>query len=118
MRYSPSTAGRCGRSGSPHSSADAGETAPSLRSTWTRRRIRDVTDLQARPPAPDVPWYHRPFWVLVLLFFILGPLGLPYLWKSPRFSQGIKVVLTIAVVAYTGLLVGQTVALMHAMEDQ
>ena len=77
-----------------------------------------MTDLQARTPAPDVPWYHRPVWVLLLLFVVLGPLGLPYLWKSPRFSHGLKVVLTIAVVAYTGLLVEQTIALMHAMEDQ
>jgi hypothetical protein len=77
-----------------------------------------VTDPQARPAATDVSWYYRPFWVLVLLFLVLGPLGLPYLWKSPRFTHGMKVLLSIAVVAYTGLLIGQTVALMHAMEDQ
>ena len=76
-----------------------------------------MTDSQAAPPA-TVSWYYRPFWVLVLLFFILGPLGLPYLWKSPRFSHGMKIVLTIAVVAYTALLIWQTVAMMHAIEDQ
>jgi len=77
-----------------------------------------VTDPQTRTSPSDVPWYLRPIWVLVLLFFVLGPLGLPYLWKSPRFSQSLKIVLTIAVVAYTGLLVEQTVALMHVMQDQ
>jgi hypothetical protein len=77
-----------------------------------------VTDPHVPTQGPDVPWYLRPFWVLVLLFFVLGPLGLPYLWKSPRFSQSIKFVLTIAVVAYTGLLVSETIALVHTMQDQ
>jgi hypothetical protein len=77
-----------------------------------------VTDPRVPTRGPDVPWYLRPFWVLVLLFFVLGPLGLPYLWKSPRFSQSIKVVLTVAVVAYTGLLVSETIALVHTMQDQ
>ena len=77
-----------------------------------------MTDLRLPTRAPDVPWYLRPLWVLVLLFFVLGPLGLPYLWKSPRFSQGIKVVLTLAVVAYTGLLVSETMALVHTLQDQ
>jgi hypothetical protein len=77
-----------------------------------------VTDPQARTPAADVPWYLRPVWVLLWLFVVLGPLGLPYLWKSPRFSQSLKILLTVAVIAYTGLLVGQTVALMHAVQDQ
>jgi hypothetical protein len=65
-----------------------------------------------------VAWYHRPFWVLVLLFVVLGPLGLPYLWKSPRFSHGLKVVLTVCVIAYTGLLIGETVAMVHTVQRQ
>ena len=65
---------------------------------------------------PPVPWYLRPLWVVVLLFFVLGPLALPYLWKSPRFSHGIKVALTIAVIAYTGLLVQEMIALVHTMD--
>jgi hypothetical protein len=60
-------------------------------------------------PAPK--WCYRPVWVLLLLFVVLGPLGLPYLWKSPGFSRGAKVVLTVLVAAYTVLLVGET---MHA----
>ena len=77
-----------------------------------------MTDSRGPSPAPDVPWYYRPFWVLILLFVVLGPLALPNLWKSPRFSQAMKVVLTIAVVAYTGLLVGETIALVQTMQDQ
>ena len=65
-----------------------------------------------------VAWYHRPVWVLVLLFVVLGPLGLPYLWRSARFSHGLKIVLTVCVIAYTGLLIGETVAMVHAVQQQ
>jgi hypothetical protein len=67
-------------------------------------------------PAASVRWYHRPVWVLILLFFVLGPLGLPYLWNSPRFSRGMKIVLTVAVIVYTGWLVVETIRIMHAVE--
>jgi len=55
--------------------------------------------------------------VLVLLFVILGPLGLPYLWKSPRFSQGAKVVLTLCVAWYTVFLARETVSVVHALQQ-
>ncbi len=50
-------------------------------------------------------WYYRIWGVLLLLFVILGPLGLPCLWKSPQFSRPAKIVLTIAVILYTGWLI-------------
>jgi hypothetical protein len=65
----------------------------------------------------EVRWYHRPVWVLILLFLVLGPLGLPYLWKSPKFSRGMKIALTIAVLVYTGWLVAETIRIMRAIED-
>jgi hypothetical protein len=65
-----------------------------------------------------VPWYYRPVWVLALLFLVLGPLGLPYLWRSPRFTRGLKVVLTIATIAYTGLLIGETIRIVHGVQDE
>jgi hypothetical protein len=68
-------------------------------------------------PVASVRWYHRPVWVLILLFFVLGPLGLPYLWKSPRFSRGMKIVLTVAVIVYTGWLVVETMRIMRAVEE-
>jgi hypothetical protein len=52
-----------------------------------------------------------------MLFVVLGPLGLPYLWKSPCFSRAAKVVLTVAVVAYTALLIGETMRVMHALQE-
>ena len=65
--------------------------------------------------APPLQWYYRPVWVLLLLFVVLGPFGLPYLWKSPRFSRGMKVALTVLLVAYMGLFVGETVRLYRAV---
>ena len=65
-----------------------------------------------------MPWYYRPVWVLILLFLVLGPLGLPYLWRSPRFTRGLKIVLTIATIAYTGLLIGETLRIVHGVQEE
>jgi len=48
-------------------------------------------------PATSQPsrWYHSMWFVLVMLFFVLGPLALPLLWKSPRFPRWSKWCLTI-----------------------
>jgi len=54
---------------------------------------------------PRPRWYYRPWWVLLALFLVLGPFGLPLLWKSPSFSRWAKIALTVAVAAYTILLV-------------
>jgi hypothetical protein len=48
-----------------------------------------------------VKWYLRPMGVVLLLFFVLGPFGLPLLYKSPKFSKTLKIILTIAVIIYT-----------------
>ena len=53
------------------------------------------------PKDEKVKWYLRPVSVVLSLFFVLGPLGLPLLYKSPRFSRRSKIILTIAVVIYT-----------------
>jgi len=50
-------------------------------------------------------WYLRPTGIVLLLFFVLGPLGLPLLYKSPNFSKKIKIILTIAVLIYTSYLI-------------
>src|SRR5262245_32213905 len=54
--------------------------------------------------APRPRWYYRPWWVLLGLFVVLGPFGLPLLWKSPSFSRWSKIALPVAVAAYTILL--------------
>ena len=57
------------------------------------------------PKDEKVIWYLRPVSVVLSLFFVLGPLGLPLLYKSPRFSRRSKIILTIAVVIYTSYLI-------------
>ena len=70
--------------------------------------------------APPVPlkWYYRPLWVLTLLFAVLGPFGLPYLWKSPAFSRHLKVVLTILVIAYTALFIDETLRILRVVKHE
>ncbi len=50
-------------------------------------------------------WYFRPISLLLLLFFVLGPFGLPLLYKSPHFSRTLKIILTVVVVLYTSYLI-------------
>jgi hypothetical protein len=46
-----------------------------------------------------------PWVVLPVLFLILGPLGLPLLWRSRRFTTGWKIALTVVMVCMTAFLV-------------
>lgn len=75
------------------------------------------TMLSPGPPAPP-KWYYRPVWVLVLLFLVLGPFGLPYLWRSPSFSRRWKVVLTILVVSYMTVLVDEVVRVYREVKHE
>lgn len=52
-----------------------------------------------------VKWYLQPLGVVLILFLVLGPLGLPLLYKSPKFSKRSKTILTIAMIIYTVCLV-------------
>jgi len=53
----------------------------------------------------NIKWYLRPISVVLLLFFVLGPFGLPLLYKSPKFSRKLKIVLTVVVIIYTIYLI-------------
>jgi hypothetical protein len=55
-----------------------------------------------------VKWYLRPISVILLLFFVLGPLGLPFLYRSPKFSKPLKIILTAVVIIYTLYLIFAT----------
>jgi hypothetical protein len=55
--------------------------------------------------ARSIKWYLKPISVVLLLFFVLGPVGLPLLYKSPKFSKALKLVLTLVVIVYTSYLV-------------
>jgi len=52
-----------------------------------------------------IRWYLRPISVVLLLFFVLGPFGLPLLYKSPKFSRTLKIILTVVVIVYTSYLI-------------
>ncbi len=54
-------------------------------------------------------WYYQPWVVILLLFFVLGPLGLPFVYKSPKFNKFWKIILTIAMVFYTIYLIEATI---------
>ena len=54
---------------------------------------------------PKPRWYLRPSIIILLLFFVLGPFGLPLLFKSPGFGKAWKIILTVAVIVYTVYLV-------------
>jgi hypothetical protein len=55
---------------------------------------------------------------MVLLFLVLGPLGLPFLWKSPSFSRLLKVVLTVLVIACMALFVDETIRVFRAVKSE
>ena len=46
-----------------------------------------------------------------MLLFVLGPFGLPLLYKSPRFNRTWKIIWTIIMAAYTWALIGSTIAI-------
>ncbi len=46
--------------------------------------------------------------VIIALFLVLGPFGLPLLYQSPEFKKYEKVSLTIAVLVYTATLLTQS----------
>ncbi len=56
-------------------------------------------------------WYMRPIIVVLLLFFVLGPFGLPLLYRSSGFTRKWKIVLTILVIIYTSYLIILTLEL-------
>ena len=49
-------------------------------------------------------WSESPAVVLMSLFVLLGPLALPMLWRSGRFSPAWKITLTVAVAVLTVLM--------------
>ena len=64
-------------------------------------------------------WYYNIWVLLFMLFFVLGPLGLPLVWKNPRLSRPMKMALTLVMVIYAVVLVDMMLrafqAVMHEM---
>ena len=85
----------CRRCGSETNSSNA-------ESIWNDGQIGSerssvVSSPGKQPNSLDSPWF-----VLLMLFIVLGPLGLPLLWRSARFSIFWKVLLTSALAMITG----------------
>ena len=58
---------------------------------------------------PTTRWYHRGIFVILLLFFVLGPFALPLLWKSPDFKRPAKIIITVLTLVVTGWLIWRIV---------
>jgi len=66
----------------------------------------------------DPRWYHNIWFVLLMLFVVVGPFGLPLVWSNPRFSRTVKIALTVAMAVYTIVLINLTIRVSRAMLDQ
>ncbi|MDP3704116.1 MAG: hypothetical protein Q8R78_06985 [Candidatus Omnitrophota bacterium] len=58
---------------------------------------------------PKPKWYYNVWFILAMLLFVLGPFGLPLVWKHPRWSRWIKITLTLVMVFYTAALIYGTI---------
>ena len=67
---------------------------------------------------PGSKWYQNVWLLLILLFFVLGPFGLPLVWKHPRFSRATKLTLTLVMVVYTVVLVQLTMRMFQAVTQE
>lgn len=65
--------------------------------------------------APKPKWYFNVWFVLLMLLFVLGPFGLPLVWKHPRWSRWIKMTLTLVMVLYTVALIDATIRIGRAV---
>lgn len=74
-------------------------------------------DLDEVTRPPRVHWYHRPGWLVVLILFVLGPLAIPLVWRSPVLSRRAKIVLTSVAVAYTAATIGGLVDVAYRMVE-
>lgn len=50
-------------------------------------------------------WYHNIWFVLFMLFFVLGPFGLPMVWGNPKLSRPVKIILTGVMLLYIWMIV-------------
>ena len=70
------------------------------------------------PVASKPKWYYNVWFTLLMLFFVLGPFGLPLVWKNPHFSRTVKGWLTVAMIVYTVVLVDLTIRTTRAVMNE
>ena len=54
--------------------------------------------------SPAVTWFLTRRWAIVAVLLAVGPMGLPALWLSPRFSRPIKITLTLVYFLVTAVI--------------
>jgi hypothetical protein len=63
-------------------------------------------------------WYHTPVGIALLAVFVLGPLALPLVWRSPAFGPRGRAIGTVLILLYTVLLCWQVwVAVQMVLEE-
>ena len=62
-----------------------------------------------------IGWWESPWVVLPLLFAVVGPLALPMLWGSRRFTRAWKIALTVVVLGVTVYIVWQVWFILNQM---
>jgi hypothetical protein len=70
------------------------------------RNLSALSQPFAGPGAARGKWTESPWFVLLVLFLVLGPLGLPLLWRSRRISRLWKFLLTALMVGLTAWILG------------
>ena len=54
-----------------------------------------------------VAWYYKPAGIVLLTLFVLGPLSLPLVWRSPVISRRGRWIGTALIVVFTVALIWQ-----------
>jgi hypothetical protein len=69
-------------------------------------------------PQAEIAWYHRPVAIVLLAVFVLGPLAIPLVWRTPAWGPRGRWIATVLLLAYTVLLCWQVwVAVQFAVEQ-
>ena len=76
-----------------------------------------MTDLEEPKDPKPVDWYFEAKFVLVMLVLV-GPLALPLVWFSPRFSMAWKIGTTILAVVIAVLLGKVTLMIYHFLTER
>ncbi|OIO39015.1 MAG: hypothetical protein AUJ72_01605 [Candidatus Omnitrophica bacterium CG1_02_46_14] len=76
-----------------------------------------MNELEIPKPVKAVRWYFEKRFVFLMLF-IFGPLALPLVWLSPKFSTQWKIVTTALAVILTVFLIKTTVQMFTFLTER
>jgi len=63
-----------------------------------------------------VKWYYKP-WVVICILLNIGPLGLPFLYLSPKFSKKSKYVITVIMIFVTYWIIVSSINAYHLLAN-